>query len=116
MACKPSLLCQNMMILMQLLRFRWITCQLEALKHAIPSAIRRVLDNLPESLDETYGRILKCIPQEMQEYAQRLFQCVAVSIRPLRVEELADILAIQFDAGELPHYDEDWRPENSEEE
>jgi ankyrin repeat protein len=38
-----------------------------------------------------------------------------VSIRPLRVEELAEILAIQFDEGALPEYDTDWRPENSEE-
>jgi hypothetical protein len=79
---------------MGLPRFRWVTCQLEALKRSLPSAIRRALDHLPESLDETYDRILKGIPQESQEYAQHLFQCVAEAIRPLRVEELADILAI----------------------
>ena len=91
-------------------------CQLEALKHSLPSAIRRALDYLPESLDETYDRILKGIPRARQEYAQHLFQCVAESIRPLRVEELADILAIEFEAGELPRYHMNWRPDNSEEE
>ena len=36
-------------------------------------------------------------------------------MRPLSVEELAEILAIKFDAGILPNYDVNWRPENSEE-
>ena len=98
------------------LRFRWVTCQLETLRLSLPSAIRRAIDHLPKSLDETYDRILKGIPQERQEYAQYLFQCVAESIRPLRVEELADILAIEFEAGEVPRYHVNWRPDDSEEE
>jgi len=83
--------------------------------NSFPSAIPRALDDLPKSLDETYDRILLGIAEERQEFARRLFQCLSVSIRPFRVEELAEILAIQFDAGELPHYDVSWRPENSEE-
>ena len=115
--CKPSLLFLLATVLMKLPRFRWVTCQLEALRHSLPSAIRRALDHLPESLDETYDRILKGIPRGRQEYAQLLFQCVAESIRPLRVEELADILAIEFEAGgELPRYHMNWRPDNPEEE
>jgi hypothetical protein len=105
-----------MAVLMEPLRFRWVTCQLEVLKRSLPPTIRHALDNLPESLDETYDRVLRTIAQERQKFAQRLFQCVAESIRPLRVEELADILAIQFDVGTLPQYDANWRPENSEEE
>jgi hypothetical protein len=38
-----------------------------------------------------------------------------VSIRPLRVEELAEILAIQFDEEALPTFNTAWRPENAEE-
>jgi len=90
-------------------------CQLEALRWCFPSAICRTLDDLPRSLDETYDRILLGIVRERQEYARRLFQCLAVSIRPLRVEELAEVVAIQFDAGAPPKYDANWRPENSEE-
>jgi len=71
---------------------------------------------LPKGLDETYDRILKGIPQEKQDYAQCLLKCVAVSIRPLRVEELADVLAIEFEAELFPQYHLDWRPENAEEE
>jgi hypothetical protein len=36
-------------------------------------------------------------------------------MRPLSIEELAEILAIKFDAGILPNYNANWRPENSEE-
>jgi ankyrin repeat protein len=66
-------------------------------------------------LDETYDRILLGIARERQEYAQRLLHCLAESIRPLRAEELAEILAIRFDTGPIPNYDVNWRPENPEE-
>ena len=78
--------------------------------------IRRALHNLPESLDETYDRILQSITHGRQEFAQHLFQCLAVSFRPLRVEELADILAIEFEAEAAPQYHMDYRVENPEEE
>src|SRR6266478_934455 len=35
-----------------------------------------------------------------------------VSIRPLRVKELAEVLAIQFDEAASPVFNVDWRPEN----
>ena len=73
------------------------------------------MDDLPKSLDETYDRILLGIASELQEIAKRLLQCLAISIRPLHVEELADILAIQFNPRTLPNYKVDWRPEDSEE-
>ncbi len=66
-------------------------------------------------MDETYDRILLGIPRERQAYAQRLFKCLAEPIRPLRAEELAEVLAIQFGEGELPIYNANWRPQNPEE-
>jgi hypothetical protein len=74
-----------------------------------------VLDDLPKTLEETYGRTLLGIDEEKREYAQRLFRCLTVSIRPLRVEELAEILAIRFDKTEHPTFKAAWRPENAEE-
>ncbi|KAH9062620.1 hypothetical protein EDB83DRAFT_845364 [Lactarius deliciosus] len=41
--------------------FRWVFCQLDVLRHCFPKDVRRVLEELPESLDETYERILKQI-------------------------------------------------------
>ena len=64
---------------------------------------------MPKTLDETYEHALLAIHGEMRQYAQCLFQCLAVPIRPLRVEELADILAVRFDEGVLPEFNPDWR-------
>jgi ankyrin repeat protein len=73
------------------------------------------LEDLPKTLDETYGRTLLGIDDEKREYAQRLFRCLAVSIRPLRVEELAEVLAIRFPKAAPPTFNAAWRPENAEE-
>ena len=84
------------------------------LRRCFPTAIRRALDTLPESLDETYERILLGIDKEKQKYARRLFQCLTVSIRPLHVEELAEILAVQLEDGQDSEYDTEWRPEDAQ--
>jgi hypothetical protein len=92
-----------------------VACQVDRLRRTFPASIRSVLNDLPKTLDETYGRTLLDIDEEKREYAQRLFRCLTVSIRPLRVEELAEILAIRFDRTELPIFNASWRPVNAEE-
>lgn len=94
--------------------FRWVFCQLEALQHCLPQSIRRTLDELPESLDKTYERVLKEISRANQHHAYRLLQCLTVAIRPLRVVELAEVLALDFDGpeGATPKLNEDWRSED----
>src|SRR6266852_698783 len=79
-------------------RFRWVACQIDNVLRCYSDDIQAVLDDLPEDLDETYDRILRNIDNQKRKYAQRLFQSLLVSIRPLRVEELAAILSVQFDA------------------
>jgi len=81
----------------------------------MPSSIRKVLNELPITLDDTYERILQCIPREKYQHARRLLQCIVAATRPLRVEELAEIFAIEFGINEAPSLVEDWRPENPEE-
>jgi len=81
----------------------------------MPSSIRKSLNELPITLDDTYERILQCIPKEKFQHARRLFQCIVAAIRPLRVEELAEIFAIEFDTNEVTNLVEGWRPENAEE-
>jgi hypothetical protein len=66
-------------------------------------------------LDETYERMLLNIDPEKQEFAQRLFQCLTMSIRPLRVDELAEILAIRFNSDSMPNYNADWRSGDAKE-
>ena len=87
-------------------------CQLVYLRRCIPARIRRALNELPETLDETYARALKEIDKPNWEYAHRVFQCVAAASRPFRVDELAEFLAFDFDAGETPAFLADWRPED----
>ena len=87
-------------------RFRWVFCQLEVLRYCLPASIRQTLDQLPQSLDDTYLRVLKQIPQANQAHAHRMLQCLVVAVRPLRVEELAELLAFEFDSaqGGIPKY------------
>ncbi|KAH9060228.1 hypothetical protein EDB87DRAFT_1683746 [Lactarius vividus] len=98
--------------------FRWVFCQLEALRHCFPPNIRRFLNELPETLDETYERILKNINKTQKDDARRLLQCLAVAVRPLRVEELVQLLAFDFEAsssGGIPKLKDDWRWDDQEE-
>ena len=81
----------------------------------MPSSLRKVLNDLPTSLDDTYERTLQGIPKEQWQHAHRLFQCMVVAIRPLRVEELAEIFAVEFDSYTVPNLVEEWRPDNAEE-
>ncbi|KAH9966342.1 hypothetical protein BGW80DRAFT_734349 [Lactifluus volemus] len=93
--------------------FRWVSCQLDKLRRCLPQRIRRALDELPTTLDETYERTLLDIDEEKWEFAHRLFQCVTVASRPLRVEELGEFLAFDFDGEGRPIFEEDWRPEDA---
>ena len=82
------------------------------LEHCLPQNIRRVLSELPASLDETYVRILR----EIVGYnAPRLLRCLCAAARPLRVEELADILTLDFDTERAtPRLVRDWRWDDPE--
>ena len=94
-------------------RFRWVFCQFEFIRHCLlPTQIRHALGRLPESLDGTYERILQGIHNTNWKIARRLFQCVAVASRPLLVEELAGILAFDFDVEQNPTFRADWQPKD----
>ena len=78
--------------------------------------MRLILEELPKSLDETYERLLKGISDDNREYACRLLHCLTVAIRPLTVEELAEILAFDLDMGQgsIPKFHADWRWKDQE--
>jgi ankyrin repeat protein len=89
-----------------------VYCQLETLRQCLPPSVRRTLDELPETLDETYEQVLKNIKKVNREHAIRLLHCMTVAIRPLRVEELAEVLAVDFNAaqqGGIPKLNPNWR-------
>jgi hypothetical protein len=94
-------------MLMCNVRFRWAVCQLDALERCLnPPSLRKALDSLPKTLDETYERILCNIDEEEYgEYALKILQWLACSERPLQLEEVAELVTIdikkspQFDPG-----------------
>ena len=96
-------------------RFRWTFCQLEVLKDCFPSSVRQFLEELPESLDETYERVLREIKKPNRGHALRLLQCLTVAMWPLCVEDLAEVLAIDFnDASGVPKVNASLRWEDQE--
>jgi hypothetical protein len=60
--------------------------------------------------------MLKNINRETRAYAHRLLQCLTVAVRSLRLEELAEVLAFDFDEspGGIPKLDANWRREDQE--
>ncbi|KAI0264851.1 hypothetical protein BC834DRAFT_843821 [Gloeopeniophorella convolvens] len=66
--------------------------------------IRPTLKSLPITLHATYEATLEWISEEKWDHAHRLFQFLSFSARPLRVEELAEVLAV------ISEYDE-WSDE-----
>jgi ankyrin repeat protein len=96
-------------------RFRWVYCQLDTLSRCLPQSILKALNELPITLDDTYDLALQRIAREKKEHAHRLFQCLVAAVRPLRVDELAEIFAVDFNPDSEPNLVEGWRPEDPEE-
>jgi ankyrin repeat protein len=88
---------------------------LEVLRHCFPSCVGLILEELPESLDETYERILREIRKPNQGHAHRLLQCLVAAVRPLQVKELAEVLAFDFSTEGIPKLNLGWRWEDQEE-
>ena len=62
--------------------------------------------------------MLRGINKARADDAYRLLQCLTVAVRPLYVEELAELLAFDFEAsssGGIPALKEDWRWDDKEE-
>ena len=79
-------------------RFRWAVCQLDTLgKCRNRLALRKSLETLPPTLDETYDRILCAIDTEDSKYADRILRWLAFAARPLILEEIAEVVAIDVE-------------------
>ena len=61
--------------------------------------------------------MLRGINKAQKDDAYRLLQCLVVAVRPLRVEELAELLAFDFQgssSGGIPKLKDDWRWDDQE--
>ncbi len=56
--------------------------------------LQEALASLPDTLDETYARILNAIPSRHKQMAIRILQFLAFSERPLRIEEVVEVIAV----------------------
>ena len=91
-------------------------CQLETLRQCLPQSVRHTLNELPDSLDETYERLMMEIKKTNQVHTYRMLQCLTVAVRPLSVAELAELLAFDFNVTKdgIPKLNSDWRWEDHE--
>jgi hypothetical protein len=60
------------------------------------ASLRKTLEELPPTLDETYNRILSAISEADKQYAVPILRWLAFSIRPLTADELAEVVAIDL--------------------
>lgn len=58
---------------------------------------------MPKTLNETYARILSNIDEDYQQYALQILQWLAFSVRPLHLEEISEVVAI--DVNDSPRFD-----------
>ena len=56
--------------------------------------LRKSLATLPQTLDQTYDRILTAISEKDRMYTIRILQWLTFSARPLSLEEVAEVIAI----------------------
>ena len=89
-------------------RFRWVALQLDAInKCKNTKELRTQLNSLPKGLDAIYTQIFE--RSECPDSIQKLMQWLVFSARPLTVVELAEVLAVDFNTGDVPLYDPDLR-------
>ncbi|KAI9450554.1 hypothetical protein F5148DRAFT_1242678 [Russula earlei] len=93
---------------------QWVVCQLKFLPNCLPATVQTVLEWTDPTYDVTYGRVVKRIPNENWEHTHRMIQFLRVSVRPLRVDELSEILTVDYDTGTTPKYEAIWHPETPE--
>ena len=65
---------------------------------------------MPETLDKTYDQILGKIKAEDYQFAAKLLRWLTFSTRPLRLEEIAEVIAIDYSSS--PPFDIDKRFED----
>jgi ankyrin repeat protein len=67
--------------------------------------LQKALATLPPNLDQTYDRILDAIDEDYFQYALRILQWLTFSARPLPIDEVAEVVAL--DGNRDPAFDRD---------
>jgi hypothetical protein len=89
-------------ILLTVIRFRWVVCQLDMLPNCVTlPALRKALESLPKTLDETYECILTNIDESYASDVRKLLQFLTFSPRAMSLTELVDMPAIDVEGKNL---------------
>ena len=59
------------------------------------------MENLPKSLEATYDQILERISPEDMPYVKTFLQWLVFGMRPLRTEELAEVVTFDLSSGKF---------------
>jgi hypothetical protein len=71
---------------------------MDILPRSLPATVVRIVEGLPNTLDQTYKRILLRlrVAEENREHTYHVFHTLTVATRPLTMDELFLVLAIDF--------------------
>jgi ankyrin repeat protein len=67
--------------------------------------LRKALQNLPKTLDETYDRIISEIPEVYIEDTRRVLYWLCFSFEPLSISQISDALAVEQLQGDEVRFD-----------
>lgn len=86
--------------------FRWVACQIGALQECHTLAeLEEALSCLPPTLEDTYERALLAIGENRKEAMRNVLRWLSFSARPIRLEEIAEVMAVDLAAEPHPVYD-----------
>jgi hypothetical protein len=81
-----------------ILRFRWVTCQLDHLCELSSDAQRRkAIHELPATLNETYERILARVKPHDIPLVRRVLLWTTYALQELNVDALLEVVSIEKD-------------------
>ena len=94
------------LVTQDLSRFRWVALQLAGLKKCRnqPSVMSQ-LQNLPKGLYETYDQILLKVDDLGDRMdTKRFLQWLSFSARPMSLEEISEVVVVNFESEDGPEY------------
>ncbi|EED14280.1 ankyrin repeat and socs box protein, putative [Talaromyces stipitatus ATCC 10500] len=91
--------------------FQWVRYQLISLVRCRnPRELRQALETMPKGLNDTYAQILSRISDDDYDVALRILSWLLFSVRPLSIEELAELAALDLNAESFNDIERLWDP------
>jgi ankyrin repeat protein len=86
-------------------------CQLKELTNCRgPADLRQALARMPKGLNDTYAQMISRILDDDYEVAMRMLYWLLFSVRPLQIEELAELVAMDLNSDSFDSIEHLWDP------